>query len=99
MFGRTKEASTSTLSMLLVFAGGAAVGAILGVMLAPASGEETRKRIGGIIAARRRMGARLPHALSEAAAAALETFASSIRAPGANHEMEAGAEAASMQAH
>ncbi len=99
MFGRTTEASgASTIQLLIAFAGGTAVGAALGVLLAPSSGEETRRRIKGMITARSRVTARVPHALSEAAAAALETFAAALRGP-EHHDAEIGAEAASMQAH
>jgi hypothetical protein len=45
MFGLERRRSTNWLAVLGIFAAGAAVGSTVALMLAPASGNETRERI------------------------------------------------------
>ncbi len=67
-------------TLFLAFLGGALVGGAAGVLLAPASGAETRRRIrealGGGAGGR---GERLPRAIRRAASAGQEAFARALR--------------------
>jgi gas vesicle protein len=66
------------LTVLLAFTGGALLGAVAALLLAPRSGEETRRRIAGAAEDTRDAASRLPRALHEASRAAQAAFATSL---------------------
>ena len=65
---------------LIYFALGAAVGAALGILLAPKSGKETREDIADWLKERREKGAEFLHQLKEEIPAKKEQIAAAIRA-------------------
>lgn len=90
---RNKDKGTF-LPIVLGFVAGAASGAAVALLLAPASGRETRAQIGGVYHKSTEKVARLPAALKSAGKAARTAFA---EARAAEHEAE-GMDAAALAA-
>lgn len=60
------EKSTSGLSVLLAFVGGAVAGATAALLLAPSSGEETRQKLLELASTSKEKVSRMPQALASA---------------------------------
>jgi gas vesicle protein len=71
--------SNGGLALALAFLGGALVGGAAAILLAPASGAETRRRIAGASGDAKDFAARVPQALRQASSAAQVAFASSLK--------------------
>lgn len=67
-------------SGLLLFVTGAAIGAALGVLLAPRSGRETREDIGDWLNERREKGSELLHRMKEESLAKKEAIVAAAKA-------------------
>jgi gas vesicle protein len=65
-----------TSGAIFTFLGGAMVGAGVAMLIAPASGEETREKLRKLARAQKDRLSRFPEALAEAKGAFLDTFAS-----------------------
>jgi gas vesicle protein len=65
-------------AVLFAFAGGALLGGLAAVLLAPRSGAETRRRLVGRVEDSRDMVARVPQAIREASAAAQDAFSAAL---------------------
>jgi gas vesicle protein len=74
------RSSGNGFALFLTFAGGALIGGIAALLLAPRSGAETRRRIAGAAEDTRDAAARLPHALQAASSAAQEAFSVALGA-------------------
>jgi gas vesicle protein len=68
-----------TLSILLAFVGGALVGGTAALLLAPRSGEDTRRRITGAVDGTREVAARVPNAVRQASSAAQTAFTAAMK--------------------
>ena len=64
----------NTAHLMLAFLGGAAAGAVAGILLAPKSGKETREMLAGYVKEGRERLAHMPAALKEASSAAKHKF-------------------------
>jgi gas vesicle protein len=70
---------SSAFALLAAFLGGALVGGAAAVLLAPRSGEETRRQLASAVKDSRETAARIPHALVEASAAAQAAYAQALK--------------------
>ncbi|HYQ80428.1 MAG TPA: YtxH domain-containing protein [Anaeromyxobacteraceae bacterium] len=68
-------------SVLLAFLGGAVVGGVTALLLAPRSGEQTRKRIVDMAEEGKHKAERVPVAVREATQAATEAFERAMKQP------------------
>jgi gas vesicle protein len=67
------------LSLFLAFVGGALVGGVAAVLLAPHSGTETRRRITGAVDDTKAVASRMPQAIREASSAAQAAFVAAMK--------------------
>jgi gas vesicle protein len=65
-------------ALLFAFVGGALVGGVAAVLLAPRSGAETRRRLIARVDDSRDMVARVPQAIREASTAAQDAFSATL---------------------
>jgi len=72
------EHRSGGLTLFLAFVGGALVGGAAAVLLAPRSGAETRRRIGGAVGDAKEFAARMPQAVRAATSAAQAAFAAAL---------------------
>jgi gas vesicle protein len=70
---------SGTFALFFSFLGGALVGGVTALLLAPRSGAETRRRIAGAVESSRATAARLPSALRRASGAAQSAFAAALK--------------------
>ena len=70
----TSRKSTSTGSVLIAFAAGAAAGAIAGILLAPRKGRETREQLAATARSARELVSKVPDAAREARDAGRRAF-------------------------
>jgi hypothetical protein len=68
----------SLIHVITSFFAGAASGAVLALLAAPRSGDETRKRLADLLVRSAEDASRIPHAVRAASAAAAEAFARSL---------------------
>jgi gas vesicle protein len=73
-----KKKGFGALGIVAAACGGAAIGTVAALLLAPRSGKETRKLIGATVEGTRERAARLVSAAREAGSSAKETFASTM---------------------
>jgi gas vesicle protein len=66
-------------TLFLAFAGGALVGGVAALLLAPRSGAETRARLTGAVDDTKDAASRVPEAIREAASAAQAAFAAALK--------------------
>lgn len=66
------------IGMLMAFLGGAAVGGVAALLLAPRSGRETREQISATVRRQTEATRRIPGAVKEAGSAAKEAFAKAL---------------------
>jgi gas vesicle protein len=66
-------------SLLLAFVGGALVGGVAAVLLAPRSGVETRRRLVGAVDHGKDFAERVPRAIREASTAAQDAFSAALK--------------------
>ena len=74
-----EQSGSSGLTMILTFLGGAVVGGVAAMLLAPRTGADTRKRLAGVASDTRELAARVPQAVREASAAAQEAFTGAMK--------------------
>jgi gas vesicle protein len=79
MTNETRSGGAGGGSVFLAFLGGAAVGVVAALFLAPRSGEETRAQIGEAVEGTREQVRRARLAAREAAAAARQAFNSTMQ--------------------
>lgn len=75
---QTENPRVGGLTLFLAFVGGALVGGVAGVLLAPRSGPETRRRITGAVDDTREVASRVPKAIREASSAAQAAFTAAL---------------------
>jgi gas vesicle protein len=66
-------------SLFLAFLGGALVGGVAAMLLAPHSGSETRRRIAGAVGDAKLFASRTPEAFREASSAAKGAFVTAMK--------------------
>jgi gas vesicle protein len=66
-------------TLLLAFVGGALVGGVAAVLLAPRSGAETRRRLVARLDDSRELASRVPEAIREASTAAQDAFSAALK--------------------
>jgi len=74
--GRSRDGG---FSLLLAFLGGALLGGTAALLLAPRSGAETRRRIGGAVGDARELASRVPSAIRQASGAAQAAFTTALK--------------------
>ena len=75
---RQGEQGFGGIGLLFAFAGGALLGGVAAVLLAPRSGAETRKLLAGKFDDSRELAARVPQAIGEGSAAAKDAFSAAL---------------------
>lgn len=68
-------------AMAFAFVLGAAAGAVVALLTAPASGVETRRKLGDVARTPRRLAAQVPTAVHDARVAAKEAFTAAMAEP------------------
>ncbi len=66
------------IGLFFAFAGGALLGGVAAVLLAPRSGAETRELLAGKLDVSRELAARVPKAITEASTAAKDAFSAAL---------------------
>jgi gas vesicle protein len=75
---RQDELGSGGIGLFLAFAGGALVGGVAAILLAPRTGAETRQLLAGKLDDSRELAARVPQAISEASTAAKDAFSAAL---------------------
>ncbi len=76
---QTEQPRNGGLMLFLAFAGGALVGGAAALLLAPRSGEETRRRITGAANDTKEVASRVPQAIRKASSAAQAAFVAALK--------------------